>query len=166
MEPRLAKLVEAAVAKASSSTCHVDKKVECEAELLPHEGYVFVDLEPSGIFVASHCVTGERRALPPGQWCMQLQDGFGCCTRTDADADPICIEDLLTQTVYVSSEGSLLVVSNAMAGTVDLTAKMQRYSEANLELLVGTAKNQQFFHAAIPKLPRRPNCRLLISLKS
>ena len=68
MDPHLAKLVREAVAKAQSQDgqSEFDAESSVEANLVPHEGIVFCDRLPSGVFVVCNILTGEKKQLPAG----------------------------------------------------------------------------------------------------
>lgn len=171
MDPPLKKLVGEAVerAKVAEGGGGGDASVSgVDAELLPHEGWAFCDRDSSGQQVVTHILTGERQNLPPGAtWLLEMTDGFGCCLPGDASMEPLCVEDLLKQSVYTTPIGEFLVVdSRQPQEAVNLTAFATKYMEASLVLKVGTAKATQVFDIAQVRWARQPGARIFVSLKS
>lgn len=81
--------------------------------------------------------------------------------------EPVCIEDILKQSVYKTHTGEFIVVdARQPQEAVNLTGSAAKYVEASLELKVGTAKAPQLFDIAQVRWPRQPGARIFVSLKS
>lgn len=109
MELDLAKLVRASVAEASGAACllgsgHADVQAECEADPLPHEGFVVCDKNQNGQDTLAHNLTGQRKFLPVEgfPWELRFVKGFGVrFPGNDPNSEGVFMDDLLTHRVYV-----------------------------------------------------------------
>ena len=101
-------------------------------------------------------------------WQLHFDDaGFGCCIANDPSRGPVCVEDLFTKMVFLSTGGTYLVADKAFPErAIDLSTFAAKHEELTLVLLIGPSKSKKTLDAALVRWPRPPNGRLLISLTS
>ena len=163
---QLRKSIQAAFTVADNTNI-VEELGQCEAELLPHRGFLYLDDLHDSSQIATHTLTSERRALPTStRWQLVFDDdGFGCFLADDNDTDPIPADDMFMKAVF--ADGSRMFVCDQAhpESAIDLSIFSAKHDELDVEIFVGPSKSRKTFESALLRLPRQPNGRVMASLR-
>ena len=111
------------------------------AQLVPHEGHVFLDrAAPDGTQVLTHDLLLKRWTLPQhGQpWDLVFEKGFGVLVSGETE-DVLFLEEWLPEQLYEMEDGELMVVEtitedgSASAKKWSLSARRREYEVRNLK---------------------------------
>lgn len=140
--------------------------------LAPHEGYVFVDTLACGGQVVTHTISHERRVLPREfHWDIVFgQDGFAALvgrSRLDPSADERIdlVESMLTYSVYQCGHDLFISARGDAKQLVHVSAFAQKFTEAVIDIKLGSTGASHRFDCSIFKRPRQ-GAKLFLSCKS